>query len=51
MFYKARVFGDRRAMSEIMSTTDPKMMKRIGTQVYGYEQSKWDKISIQVYLI
>jgi len=50
MFYKAKVFNDRKAMSDIMRTRDPKFMKRIGSQVVGFDQSKWFKISIQVNL-
>uniref|UniRef100_A0A915PCA2 NADAR domain-containing protein n=2 Tax=Meloidogyne floridensis TaxID=298350 RepID=A0A915PCA2_9BILA len=51
MFYKAKVFNDRKAMSDIMRTRDPKFMKRIGSQVVGFDQSKWFKISIQVMAI
>ncbi|KAL7074181.1 hypothetical protein ACQ4LE_006569 [Meloidogyne hapla] len=51
MFYKAKVFNDRKAMSDIMRTKDPKFMKRIGSQVVGFDQSKWFKISIQVMAI
>ena len=48
MFYKARVFNDQQAMNDIMRTRDPKLMKRIGSKVIGFDQSKWFKISIQV---
>ncbi|KAF7639356.1 DUF1768 domain-containing protein [Meloidogyne graminicola] len=51
MFYKARVFNDKQAMSEIMRTRDPKHMKRIGSKIVGFDQSKWFKISIQVMAI
>uniref|UniRef100_A0A914HXX6 NADAR domain-containing protein n=1 Tax=Globodera rostochiensis TaxID=31243 RepID=A0A914HXX6_GLORO len=51
MFYKARVFGDKRAMRQIMVTEDAKLMKKIGANVEGFDQEKWYKIAIQVMVI
>ncbi|KAL3077919.1 hypothetical protein niasHS_013448 [Heterodera schachtii] len=51
MFYKARVFGDKRAMRQIMATEEPKIMKKIGANVEGFDQEKWYKIAIQVMVI
>jgi predicted NAD-dependent protein-ADP-ribosyltransferase YbiA (DUF1768 family) len=48
MYYRAKVFNDQQAMSEIMSTGDPKQMKRIGSRVVGFDQSKWYKVAYQV---
>uniref|UniRef100_A0A183CQZ0 DUF1768 domain-containing protein n=1 Tax=Globodera pallida TaxID=36090 RepID=A0A183CQZ0_GLOPA len=51
MFYKARIFGDKRAMRQIMVTEDAKLMKKIGASVEGFDQEKWYKIAIQVMVI
>lgn len=51
MFYKARVFSDKEAMKQIMQTKDSKLMKRIGSNVKGFDQDKWYKIAIQVMVI
>uniref|UniRef100_A0A915DNA6 NADAR domain-containing protein n=1 Tax=Ditylenchus dipsaci TaxID=166011 RepID=A0A915DNA6_9BILA len=51
MYYKAHLFGDMNGALAIMSTTDPKLMKRIGGAVLNFDQDQWFSVSIQVMVI
>lgn len=51
MYYKAYVFGDLQSAKLIMSTKDPKAMKRIGSEIVGYDQNVWFSISIMVCIL
>jgi ribA/ribD-fused uncharacterized protein len=51
MYYKARVFGDQRAATEIMRCLNPGDMKRIGARVRGFNQEQWYPVSIYVMLV
>lgn len=42
MASKARLFGDGEALSKIMRTADPAACKRLGREVRGFEQARWD---------
>jgi ribA/ribD-fused uncharacterized protein len=43
MSQKALCFGDFRACDAIMSTNDPKLMKKYGRQIKDFDQDVWDK--------
>ncbi len=45
MAMKAALFGDKEALSKIMSSTDPREQKRIGRTVKGFVIEQWDTIS------
>lgn len=42
MAAKARLFGDKDAERMIMATGDPKEQKRLGRQVQGFNEQKWN---------
>lgn len=44
MAEKARLFGDVEALRKIMATTSPREQKKIGREVKGYDEEKWDII-------
>lgn len=44
MAEKARLFNDADALESILKSADPKIQKRIGRKVRGFEQSKWENI-------
>uniref|UniRef100_A0AC34QY45 NADAR domain-containing protein n=1 Tax=Panagrolaimus sp. JU765 TaxID=591449 RepID=A0AC34QY45_9BILA len=48
MYEKARFFGDRDTAEAIMSTVDPRDMKLLGREVLGFNQEKWDSVSLRV---
>ena len=48
MYEKARFFGDTKRAKEILRCTDPKEMKRIGRQVIGFDEKRWDEVSLRV---
>lgn len=50
MYYKAFIFGDIKNAKLIMATKNPKVMKKIGSEIVGFNQSVWFSISILVYL-
>lgn len=51
MYYKAFVFGDIKNAKLIMATKDPKTMKKIGSEIVGFDQNIWFSISILVNFI
>lgn len=50
MAEKARTFGDERALSAIMSSSDPSEHQRIGRAVVGYDDRTWSEIRYGVVL-
>lgn len=42
MWGKAKLFQDNKIAEEILKTSDPIRMKKLGQQVRGFEQIKWD---------
>lgn len=48
MYEKARFFGDRRRAEDIMNCTDPKKMKMIGREVNGFDDKRWQTVSLRV---
>lgn len=47
MAAKARLFGDTDTLKKIMKTTSPKEQKRLGREVKGYTDEKWDAVARQ----
>ena len=45
MFNKAKTFNDRRAMQDIMNTSNPKQQKQIEKTIKGFNRGTWDKKS------
>ncbi len=41
MFNKAKLFGDERVAQLIMNTVDPKVIKRLGRSVAGFNEKVW----------
>lgn len=41
MYYKAKLFNDRNAMSEILETSNPKKIKAIGKTVQNFDDKIW----------
>lgn len=48
MFSKARLFGDGKAASAILSTASPDEQKRFGQTVQGFEQETWDRWKVSL---
>jgi ribA/ribD-fused uncharacterized protein len=48
MRFKAIYFGDEEIAAQMMQTSDPKEMKRLGRQVEGFDENIWKKVSCQV---
>ncbi|VDD90206.1 unnamed protein product [Enterobius vermicularis] len=51
MYWKARLFNDTESMTAILSTTNPKQMKMLGTRVKNFDPHKWDKVAHKVMAI
>lgn len=43
MAEKARLFGDERALHNIMTTDNPRMHKELGRGVRGYDEAEWNR--------
>lgn len=41
MASKARLFGDRAVLAEVMGTSDPAQVKSLGRRVQGFEENSW----------
>jgi ribA/ribD-fused uncharacterized protein len=50
MAEKARLFGDGEALTQIMGTTDPRLMRALGRTVTGFDSEVWDKARYSVVL-
>lgn len=48
MYYKAMCFGDLKSAGAILKSKDPSEQKRLGRQVRGFEDERWDLIKEQV---
>ena len=48
MWAKATMFDDKRAAEQILATTDPAEMKRLGREVREYVDSKWSAVRYSV---
>ncbi|KAF2128641.1 DUF1768-domain-containing protein [Dothidotthia symphoricarpi CBS 119687] len=48
MFCKAIYFSDEPSCTLIMATSDPKEQKRLGKQVAGFDEMKWDVVKSRV---
>jgi len=48
MAEKARIFKDRRALIEIMSSSNPRDQKAIGRKVEGFVKEEWDAVAQEV---
>ena len=42
MAHKAKLFGDKEIMNEIISNSNPKEVKALGRKVSNFEQDKWE---------
>jgi ribA/ribD-fused uncharacterized protein len=42
MYMKARFFGDFEIAKQIITTPDPKTTKKLGRQVKGFDDTKWE---------
>ena len=43
MYLKAELFGDEQSMKELVHTSDPKLCKEIGRNVFPFDGSLWDR--------
>lgn len=43
MFCKAKLFGDEIVAAKILAEPDPKQQKKLGREVSGFVQSRWDE--------
>jgi len=50
MAKKARCFGDKEALGQILSAKDPAQMKALGRQVHGFDAKAWDEVKFGVVL-
>ena len=48
MAEKARLFGDGDASARILATNDPALAKKLGREVRGYSDERWEKERVQV---
>lgn len=48
MAEKARLFGDKTALTMIMGTTQPRDQKALGRLVKGFDKAKWDMVARDV---
>jgi len=48
MSEKARLFGDRDAMSRILKVEDPALQKKIGRSVNNFDKKKWEENAKQI---
>lgn len=50
MAAKAQLFGDQERHSQILATTDPNAMKRLGRKVRNFDDSIWDRVKYSIVL-
>ncbi len=50
MAMKARLFGDRAALTKIMATVIPKVQKQLGREVKGFDKDIWSDVAYEVVL-
>jgi ribA/ribD-fused uncharacterized protein len=48
MASKAKVFGDLEIFNEILTTSDPKSVKKLGRKVKNFDEKIWDKYKKQI---
>lgn len=48
MAEKARIFGDEETRREILASTNPAIIKKLGRKVKNFDASIWDKRCIEV---
>lgn len=42
MYHKAKLFRDKDAMADILTTPNPAAAKKVGRLVHGFEKDKWE---------
>ncbi len=48
MHRKALLFGDNETAKQIMSQTQPAVMKNLGRKVHSFNEEKWDKYKYEI---
>jgi hypothetical protein len=48
MYWKARTFGDDETAARILRERDPRKCKRLGRDVRGFDEKKWDTVCEEV---
>lgn len=48
MLAKAQLFGDEQRAIAVMATPDPGGQKRLGQQITGFDQARWDVAKIDI---
>ena len=48
MAEKARTFGDKETLAKILASDKPRIIKKLGREVRGFDSAKWDEVKYGV---